>query len=133
MQRVKLALPGYGVSYKDHESMLKEKIAAAYFSPWKNKIKSLSKGDVVFLYQSGAGIVAVGKASGKLQIRNYHNNPKNVDEEYFMKLNQFHLLQTPMSASEVKSVTGVNHRFMSTMFGVDSESGKALYKEVLKR
>lgn len=122
-----------GNSREDHESMLNEKIAAAYFSPLKNKIKSLSKGDIVFLYQSGAGIVAVGKATGKLQIRNYHNNPKNVDEEYFMKLNQFHLLETPMSASEVKSVTGVNHRFMSTMFGVDSESGKALYKEVLKR
>jgi len=122
-----------GNSREDHESMLNEKIAAAYFSPWKNKIKSLSKGDVVFLYQSGTGIVAVGKASGKLQIRNYHNNPKNLDEEYFMKLNQFHLLEMPMSASEVKSVTGVNHRFMSTMFGVDSESGKALYKEVLKR
>lgn len=122
-----------GNSREDHESMLKEKIAAAYFSPWKNKINSLSKGDVVFLYQSGVGIVAVGKASGKLQIRNYHNNPKNIDEEYFMKLNQFHLLEAPMSASEVKSVTGVNHRFMSTMFGVDSESGKMLYKEVLKR
>lgn len=122
-----------GNSQKDHESMLKEKIAAAYFSPWKNKIKNLSKGDVVFLYQSGTGIVAVGKANGKLQTRNYHNDPKNVDEEYFMKLERFHLLDTPMPAVEVKSITGVNHRFMSTMFGVDSESGKKLYKEVLKR
>ncbi len=122
-----------GNSQEDHESMLKEKIAAAYFSPWKHKIENLSKGDVVFLYQSGVGIVATGKASGKLQIRNYHNEQKQADEEYFMKLNQFHILESPMSASEVKGVTGVNHRFMSTMFGVDAENGKKLYKEVLSR
>jgi len=122
-----------GNSQEDHESMLKKKIAAAYFSPWKHKIENLSKGDVVFLYQSGVGIVATGKASGKLQIRNYHNDQKHTDEEYFMKLNQFHILESPMSASEVKGVTGVNHRFMSTMFGVDAENGKKLYKEVLSR
>jgi hypothetical protein len=117
----------------DHKSMLKEKIAAAYFSPWKHKIENLSKGDVVFLYQSGVGIVAVGKASGKLKIRNYHADSKHVDEEYYMKLNQFHLLGSPISASEIKGVTGVNHRFMSTMFGVDADNGKKLYKEVLSR
>ena len=120
-------------SLDDHESMLKEKIAAAYFSPWKHKIENLSKGDVVFLYQSGVGIVAVGKASGKLQIRNYHKEMKHVDEEYFMKLNQFYLLSSPLSASEIKGITGVNHRFMSTMFGVDAENGKKLFKEVLSR
>lgn len=117
----------------DHESMLKEKIAAAYFSPWKYKIKNLAKGDIVFLYQSGMGIVAVGKASGELQTRNYHNEQKHVDEEFFMKLNQFHLLGTPISASEIKGITGVNHRFMGTMFGVDADSGKKLYKEALSR
>jgi len=117
----------------DHKSMLKEKIAAAYFSPWKHKIENLSKGDVVFLYQSGVGIVAVGKASGKLKIRNYHADSKHLDEEYYMKLNQFHLLETPISASEIKGVTGVNHRFMSTMFGVDADNGKKLYREVLSR
>jgi hypothetical protein len=122
-----------GNSQDDHKSMIKEKIAAAYFSPWKHKIENLAKGDIVFLYQSGVGIVAVGKASGERQTRNYHNNQKHVDEEYFMKLQQFHLLGSPMSASEIKGVTGVNHRFMSTMFGVDADSGKKLYKEAMSR
>ena len=117
----------------DHKSMLKEKIAAAYFSPWKHKIENISKGDVVFLYQSGVGIVAVGKASGKLKMRNYHADPKHTDEEYYMKLNQFHVLEKPLSASEIKGVTGINHRFMSTMFGVDADNGKKLYKEVQGR
>jgi hypothetical protein len=122
-----------GNSQDDHKSMIKEKIAAAYFSPWKHKIENLAKGDIVFLCQSGVGIVAVGRASGELQIRNYHNNQKHVDEEYFMKLQQFHLLGSPMSASEIKGVTGVNHRFMSTMFSVDADSGKKLYKEAMSR
>ena len=117
----------------DHKSMIKEKIAAAYFSPWKHKIENISKGDVVFLYQSGVGIVAVGKASGKLKIRNYHADPTHIDEEYYMKLNQFHVLEKPLSASEIKGVTSVNHRFMSTMFGVDADNGKKLYKEVVGR
>ena len=61
------------------------------------------------------------------------DSPKHADEEYYMKLNQFHLLKKPISASEIKGVTGVNHRFMSTMFGVDADNGKKLYKEVLDR
>ncbi|RMG39621.1 MAG: hypothetical protein D6732_04025 [Methanobacteriota archaeon] len=120
-------------SREDHESMLREKIAAAYFSPWKHKIKSLSKGDVVFLYQSGVGIVAVGKASGTLKIRNYQNNPDYVDEEYYMKLNSFFRVETPISASEIKDITGVNHRFRSTMFALAAEGGRKLFKEAEKR
>ena len=118
---------------EDHNSMLKEKIAAAYFEPWKYKISNLSKGDVVFLYESGRGIIAVGHASGKLKIRDYHNNPQNKDEEYYMKLNNFFLLSSPISASEIKNITGINYRFMSTMFGIDKESGEKLFKEAKRR
>lgn len=116
---------------EDHKNMIKEHIAAAYFSPWKNKITNLSKNDVVFLYQSKVGIVAVGKASGVLKKRNYHNDPKHPEEEYYMKLTQFHLLNTPMRASQIKEITGVNHRFMSTLFGLDEISGKKLYNEII--
>lgn len=120
-------------SQADHDSMLAEKKAAAYFAPWKYKIQHLSKGDYVFLYQSGVGIVAVGTASGKLQMCNYHENTDHEDEEYYMKLIQFHLLGQPLSAAEIKSITGVNHRFMSTMFGLDAENGKKLYDEAQQR
>lgn len=120
-------------SVEDHQSMLSEHIAAAYFHPWKQKITNLSKGDCVFLYQSGVGIVAVGKASGKLFTRAYHGNQEHPDEEFYMKLNHFHLLNNPLSAAEIKSITGVNHRFMSTMFGIGAEVGKALYKVAMDR
>lgn len=120
-------------SQEDHDSMLADQKASAYFTPWKYKIQHLSKGDVVFLYQSGVGIVAVGTASGKLQMCSYHGNPEHENEEYFMKLTQIHLLNQPISAGEIKTITGVNHRFMSTMFGLDSQNGKKLYDEAIKR
>lgn len=120
-------------SREDHDNMLREQKAAAYFDPWKYKITYLSKGDVVFLYQSGVGIIAVGKANGKLTIAKYQNNPDHSDEEYFMKLNQFHKLKEAISAAEIKNITKVNHRFMSTMFALDSENGKKLYQETIKR
>jgi hypothetical protein len=50
-----------------------------------------------------------------------------------MKLNQFYQLEKPLSASEIKGITGVNHRFMSTMFGISAEGGKTLYKAALAR
>jgi len=47
---------------KDHDDMLANHKAAAYFDPWKYKIERLARGDVVYLYQSAVGIVAMGKA-----------------------------------------------------------------------
>jgi len=120
-------------SKKDHDSMLNEKIAAAYFAPPKHKIESLSKGDIIFLYQSGVGIVAVGKSADKLNKRDYQGNSQHPDEEYYKKLNQFQILSNPITASEIKNITGVNYRFMSTMFGIDADSGKSLYKEALSK
>jgi len=57
----------HGNDPADHADMLKSKKAAAYFSPWKHKMEQLSRGDTIFLYQSAVGIVAMGRASGKLQ------------------------------------------------------------------
>lgn len=118
---------------KDHEDMLLHKKAAAYFKLWKLKIERLAKGDVVFLYQSGVGIVAVGVASGKLEKRPYQGNLEYPDEEYSMSLNQFKLLKNSVSAAEIKEVTGVNYRFMSTMFAMDEESGQKLRNYILSQ
>jgi hypothetical protein len=108
-----------------HEDMLTNAKAAAYYDPWKYKIERLNKGDTVFLYQNGVGIIAFGEADGKLRKLIYEENP---DEEYSMKLNKFHRLSRPLSAAEIKSITGIDYRFMTTMFGVDTESGKQIRK-----
>lgn len=120
-------------SQADHDAMLSEKKAAAFYSPPKFNIEKLKKGDIIFLYESGVGIVAAGSADGRLQKRNYHDEPEEVDEEYFMKLNKFHPLTRPISAPEIREITGINYRFLQTMFGVDSDNGRRLYQEALNR
>lgn len=123
----------YRNNIKDHDEMVANKKAAAYFSPSKNKIEQLSKGDVVFLYQSGIGIVAVGLANGKLEKRAYQGKSEYPDEEYAMGLYKFKYLDHSITAAEIKEITGVNYRFMSTMFAIDAESGKKLYDQIIQR
>lgn len=113
-------------SEEDHADMLQNGKAAAYFSPWKLKIERLNRGDVVFLYQSRVGIVAYGEVDGNLRKSNYHGNPEHSEEEYSMRLNRFHRLETPMSAAEIKEETGVEYVFRSTMFGLDDENGRKI-------
>jgi len=113
-------------SPQDHDDMLSSGKAAAYFDPWKFKISRLARGDVVFLYQSGVGVVALGEADGKLVKAPYQGNPEHVDEEYAMKLQRFARVSPPLTAAEIKQITGINHVFMSTLFGLDAESGKAI-------
>ena len=112
----------------DHDDMLTNHKAAAYFDPPKYKIERLAKGDVVYLYQSGKGIVAVGKADGKLVKAPYQGNPAYPDEEYYMKLLDFRKVDPPMTAADVKRVTAKNYFFMQTMFGLDATGGKDIRK-----
>ena len=115
-------------SQEDHNDMLSSGKAAAYFDPWKFKIERLAKGDIVFLYQSGTGIVALGKADGNLQQVAYRGQTEHADEEYFMKLQNFQRVSTPLSAAEIKKITKNNYVFMGAMFGLDADSGEALRK-----
>lgn len=117
----------------DHHDMIENRKAAAYFSPWKYKIDQLSKRDTVLLYQSGVGIVAMGRASGNLETAAYHGDPKHTDEEHYMALDQFRLVDPPVPASEIKEVTGTNYVFRGTMFSMDAESASALLEQIQKR
>ena len=113
---------------EDHDDMLSNSKAAAYFDPWKFKVERLARGDVIFLYQSGTGIVALGVADGKLKKAPYHGQTEHADAEYFMKLQRFQKVAPPLSAAEIKTITGINYVFMNTMFGLDAESGKVVRK-----
>lgn len=117
----------------DHNDMISNKKAAAYFDPPKHKIEKLLKGDTVFLYQNKVGIVAVGKASGKLEKAPYHGKQEHADEEYFMTLNSFRTIEPPLSAAQIKKITGIDHVFMTTLFSVDKESGQLIQKEIDNR
>lgn len=116
-----------------HEDMLKNKKAAAYSHPWKNHIKKLQKGDYVFLYQSGTGIVARGIVKSALKKSHYPGKPEDKDEEYYVELKSFSEIKKPLTAAEIKTITGINHRFMMTRFSVDRESGNKIWNKLSKR
>lgn len=111
----------------DDKDMLENQIATASFEPWKRNIEKLKRGDKIFLYRSGDGIIAKGIATGKLEKKDYHGLKKYKDELYCMKLDKFKKLKKPLPAADIKKITGVNYRFMSTMFAISKESGENLW------
>jgi len=114
----------------DHEDMINNQKAAAYFDPWKYKIDQLSKGDTVFLYQSGVGVVAMGKASGNLEKDSYQGDPQYDGEEHFMILHSFTSISPPLTASKITKITATNYVFRGTMFSIDEESGNRLVAHI---
>lgn len=113
---------------EDETDMLNSQKAAAYFEPWKYKIEQINKGDRVFLYRSGVGIVAKGIGSGVIDKLPYRGQEKWANEEYSTKLTKFKTLSKPIRASEIKKISGVNYVFMQTMFSIDKETGEKLWK-----
>jgi hypothetical protein len=114
----------------DHADMLTNRKAAAYFSPWKEKIARLGKGDLVFLYQSGVGVVVFGETDGQLRKACYHSNPEHPKEEYYRKQNDFRTVDPLLTAADIKKITGTNYVFMSTLFGLDEDSGKKIRRYI---
>ncbi|GFO54961.1 hypothetical protein GMSM_19680 [Geomonas sp. Red276] len=102
-----------------HVNMLNNGMAAAFCDPWKFKIERIRKGDVVFLYESGTGIVATGIASGNVEKVDYDGEP---EEAYQQKLDNYYKVK-PLHASEIKKVIGANIIFFNTMFKIPSEYG----------
>lgn len=102
-------------SMDDHEWMLEEGVAAAFYDPWKFNIDRIKKGDVVYLYENGVGIVAFGKGTGEVLVRDYGNDS---GETHYQKLNDFKRLPKPLSAAEIKKTLGRNVVFLRVMSGM---------------
>jgi len=120
----------YSNNEKHTEEMLKEHKAAAYYPGWREKIEKFQKGDTVFLYKSGTGVIAYGVATGKLEMQDcdgHHNY------EYYMKLDKFKKLKKPFVASEMKAIANQGFNFRQTMFSISEESRDLLIKEIKKK
>lgn len=111
------------------DEMLQEEKAAAYYPGNREKIQKLQKGDLVFLYKSGAGIIAYGTASGKLRKRVCDGH---ADYEFYMKLEDFKKLKNPLSASDMKSLSGQGFNFRQTMTSISSNCATKLKIEIDK-
>ena len=109
-----------------HHDMLNNGTAAAFLDPWKFKIERLKKGDVVFLYESGVGIVATGIASGNVEKLEYEGKP---EEQYRQKLNKFRRVK-PINARDIKKVVGENLIFLQTLFKIPAAYGNKISKHL---
>lgn len=118
---------------RDEKDMFRGKKAAAFFDPWKQSMKRIQRGDRVFLYRSGTGIVARGIAKGRYKSKAYHDNPEDANEEYYVELKKFLVCKSPLTPSDIKRITEMDYRFMRTCFAVDKESGNEIWKEISNR
>lgn len=104
-----------GVTLARHDMMLKEGIAAAFDDPWKFNIDRIKKGDVVFLYENGVGVVAYGIGTGVTLVKDIEGRP---DQCHYQQLTGFTTLKEPITAKEVKKILGYNFVFMRTMMAM---------------
>ena len=116
--------------------MLKKQRAAVFFSPWKYEIDRVKAGDIVFLYQSGLGIVAVGRASGRLDCHSFGKGKhREQDGARSVKLLDFQLVQPAIPASAICAVskyaadTGIV--FRRSVTHIHPEAGRRLYQLAL--
>jgi hypothetical protein len=119
----------YGNDPADDADMLANHKAAAFYEPWKYKVERLQRGDTVFLYRNGTGIVAYGHAT-RMQRLPHYDNP---DEQYAMPLSAWRVVDPPMTAADIKRLTSARYSFRGTMFSVDTKAGKALERALHKR
>ncbi|MDY4366838.1 hypothetical protein SNR26_04775 [Pectobacterium brasiliense] len=113
----------------DHEIILKQGIAATFEDDYIVKINRIKKGDVVFLYESGAGIVAYGIGSGQSIDE---PNPKKINHNSmrYQILSDFSLLEKPLAAKDVKRILNNDIPFAQTLSRVTN--GEILYQHIKK-
>lgn len=99
----------------DHDYMLNNGIAAAFYDPWKFNIDRIKKGDTVFLYENGVGIVAYGIGSGNTLKKDRYDDK---DECHYQELSDFKKLVKPLSAAKIKKILGRNVVFLRIMSGM---------------
>lgn len=117
------------------KDMIRHQKASAYYAGHKERIDSLKKGDIVFLYGNKSGIVAMGEVilGERGEKRPIHVRGERKKEEYFMKLSHFKKLKKSVSASVIKRICGRNFIFRSTLFSIDEKSGRKLKKEITRQ
>lgn len=114
--------------YRDHEYMLSKQRAATFEVDYMEKINKIKKDDIVFLYESGNGIVAYGVADGQ-PMNDSHNGI--ADRTRYQTLLNFKKLTKPLSAREIKLILEREIPFAQTMIRIPN--GKVLLEEIKKR
>lgn len=116
-----------------HDYMLKERRAAAFYDPWKYKIDNIERGDWVFLYQSGVGIVAFGQChSSHPKIKAPVHGPDDQDDEHYVELAPYYRLSNPVPAAELRNAAEYHVPVVSTYTSIRTPGGDLLRDYCLK-
>lgn len=117
----------YNNDEETHFDMLKNQEAAAFCKGWKEYICQLSKGDKVYLYQSGVGIIASGIVDGELVMSEHYGV---ADDKYAKPLKDFKTDFKAISARRFKEITGGGANFRRTMVELSSMQSYVLEQEI---
>jgi hypothetical protein len=109
-----------------HRDMVTNGIAAAFCTPWKFQIERIEKGDTVFLYENGVGIVAMGIAPGEVEVVEYNGV---AEDAYRQKLKDYKKVK-PLNARDIKKAVGSNLIFLQTLIKVPAEFGKKIQENM---
>ena len=107
--------------------------AAAYYGR-KRSVCRISKGSSVYLYHTGLGVIACGRATSDYMTADYHGDK---DEEFFIPLEFTWALDendwdSAPRAWEINDRCNISHRFRQTAFSIAEDMAKAIddiYKE----
>ena len=111
-----------------YKEMLKEEKASAYFGK-KTAVDSIQKGDRVFLYHSGVGICAVGKAIDGVEMKEFHgvrDSEHFVSCKFIKKIDPEKEPEKALHAWEINQGLDLNWFFRNTRFSADDEIAKKL-------
>lgn len=109
--------------------MLKNEKCAAYYSPWKYYIDEIEANDIVFLYSNGKGIIARGIATGITEVLDYEGN---IDEEQYMNLDRFQVLNKPLKSSEMTDIVGYAIKLNQTVVTLPHRFGIKIWQHITK-
>ena len=70
---------------------------------------------MVFLYENGKGIVAYGRGTGEVKTCDRDGDK---DECHYQELEEFKILEKPLSAAAIKKILDRNVVFLKTMSGM---------------
>jgi uncharacterized Ntn-hydrolase superfamily protein len=117
-------------SKTDYRDMLDNQKAAAYGSR-RHGIKNLKKGDAVFLYHRGVGVIAYGKVLG--QYKSKYREDKN-EEEYYVDL-KFDWVIDPdkepnkaVKAWQINRELSAQYAFRLTIFSIPKRMANVIKK-----
>lgn len=107
-----------------YAEMLEEGKAAAYYDR-KEAVDKIQRGDRVFLYHTGVGIIAVGRALDRYRVVDRDGNPgaeHHVPLEFLVPpADPVDSPTDAVSATEINTAMGTSHRFRQTVFSIDPE------------